>query len=656
MTQTNGRKTGNRPINPAPSQAGPKVNKPTIPIPGTRRSIVHLVEAKRFPLLIFVLFSVFVLYQTMGINRPVFWKLHDQALFLTDLTFLKECLSYVGGLSVYVGSFFNEFFFYPWLGALLYTAFLLLVATITSRIFRLKGWLYPLALIPSLLLLLTVTQNGYLIYLIKLDAFAYVAVLGLLISLLGAVLGSKKREPVVQSLLALVYMLVAYPVSGVYSILGILLFVIFSAKHQLTVKEKKHLIPMGVALLALWLVPVAYDHWVFDTTNQQLLYVLNLPSYLNTDQEHLLWLPYLSGAIFFLVLSIITPIKKPTKSTLLNMAPFILLLATVVLYDNRTYKDENFKSELRMMEASENGDWNQVLHQAKEVKDEPTRLMVMYTNLALFKLDKLGNEKYHYQDGNKPRLDPRGILDSYIAGPSFFFHYGKMNYCYRWCMENTVEYGKSVTNSKYFVLSSAVNGQKELARKYNHLLERSLLHRPLSKKLAAFIENPTLLDKDPNYCKVRALTNFSDFLDSDYSKLEEFLILNFANTRGGPPEMVELCLLANMDLRNPEQFWPDYFYYTEVYKKPLPIHIQEAALLYNHIQNTNYINPYLYHPAVLARFDQFLTMVQQYAGMPDYEVSTYFKPSFGDTYWFKFSFNTQQTESAKEQKYSPYSP
>ena len=652
-------KTGKRPVNRLKNQANTQgslnVTMKNSQANSSKKEIFHLVDRKIFPLFILALFIVFVLYQTMVTNRPVFWKLNDQALFLTDLTYFKECLSYVGGLSVYMGSFLNEFFLYPWTGALLYTSFLVIVATITARVFKLKGWLYPLALIPSLLLLLAVTQNGYMIYLIKLDAFAYVAILGILVSLSGAVLGAINRKPIIQSLVAVVYMLVAYPASGVYSILGILLFVVSSVKHQLVEKDKKNLIPVGVALLAIWLVPAAYDQWVFNTTNQQLLYFLNLPEYWNTKQERILWLPYLSGALFFLLLSIITPLKKPTKSTLLNWAPLILLLATVVLYTNRTYKDANFETELRMMEASENGNWNQVLRHAKVTKDEPTRLMVMYTNLALFKLDKLGDEKYHYKDGNKHRLDPRGILDAYIAGPFFYFHYGKMNFCYKWCMENTVEYGKSVSNLKYFVLSSAVNGQKNLARKYNHLLEKSLLHRSLSKKLANIIEDPTLLDKDPSYRKVIALTNYGDFLDSDYSKLEQFLLFNFAYTIGGPPEMVELCILANMELKNPNQFWPAYFYYTEKLKKPLPIHIQEAALLFNHLQKTNYINPSLYNPTVLKRFDQFLSMVQQYAGMPDYEVTNYFKPSFGDTYWYQFSFIKNHTELVKDAKYSPYS-
>ncbi len=618
-----------------------------------RRNILQLVDRKWFPLLMLVLFVVYILFQVLASNRPLFWKLHDQTLFLTDFTYLKECLSAIGGLSVYVGSFLNEFFVYPWLGALIYTALLVIVVIITSKAFNLKGWLYPLAMIPSLLLLLSVTQNGYLIYMIKLDAYAYVAILGLLVSLSGAMLASIPGKPLVRTVIAVLYMVVAYYIAGVYGVMGTLLFVAISLKHVISEKKPALLIPSVIALLALVLVPRFFNQWIYQATYQYQLYLINLPQYWDIIEEHSLWLPYQLGAVCLLVLALL-PQLEPSGKAVLKVLPLGLLLIAAIFVDTTSYDDENFRTELCMMEASEKGDWNQVLRCSKEIKDEPTRLIVMYTNMALFKLNRLGDEMYHYPDGDKPKAVSLNFPDTYIAGPFFFFHYGKMNYCYRWCMENTVEYGQSVTNLKYFVLCSAVNGQKKLARKYNNLLAKSLFYRPLAKKLTTIIENPSLLNNDPCYNHVLTLNDYSDYLDSDYSKMEQFLRINFANTIGGPPEMVELCLLANMALKNPNQFWPAYFAYIELYKKPLPIHVQEAALLYNHLQKTQYINTNLYSPIVLKRFEQFLSMVQQYGGMPDYKVSNFFKTSFGDTYWYFFSFGISPT-TQKTSDFSPYS-
>lgn len=652
MLPNTGKKRATRSNNPASTKQHPtKKGNAT----QTRKDNLRLIDKKWFPLLLLALFIVYVLFQALVSNRPLFWKLHDQTLFLTDLTYLKECLSAIGGLSVYVGSFLNEFFVYPWLGTLIYTALLVLVVTIMSKAFNLKRWLYPLAMIPSLLLLLSVTQNGYLIYLIKLDAYAYVAVLGLLVTLSGAILASIPGKPFIRTLVGVLYMVVAYYIAGAYGVMGTLLFVVISLKHVIAKKNPALLIPSVITLLALILVPRFYDQWIYQATyqHQYQLYLINLPEYWDIVENPSLWLPFQLGAVCLLAFALL-PQLKPSGKAGLKVLPLGLLLLAAIFVDSTSYDDENFQTELRMMEASEKGDWNQVLRYSKKVKDEPTRLIVMYTNMALFKLNRLGDEMYHYPDGNKPKAVSINIPDIYIAGPFFFFHYGKMNYCYRWCMEKTVEYGQSVTNLKYFVLCSAINGQKKLARKYNNLLAKSLFYRPLAKKLATIIEDPSLLNKDPYYNNVFTMNDYTDYLDSDYSKLELFLRSNFANTIGGPPEMVQMCLLANMELKNPNQFWPAYFAYTELYKKPIPVHVQEAALLYNHLQKTQYINTNLYSPVVLQRFEQFLSMVQQYAGMPDYKVSNYFKASFGDTYWYYFSFGISHTPD-KTSYFSPYS-
>ncbi len=604
--------------------------------------------------LLLVSFCAFVLYETILTNRIVLWELHDQSIFLTDITYLRDCLSAVGGLSIYVATFLNAFFLFPWLGACLFTALLLLVVGFTAKAFNLKGWMYPLALIPSLLLVLAMTQNGYMIYILKLEAFAYVGLLGTLVTLSGALLGKKARKALPQSLIIALYTLVAYPVAGIYGLAGTFLMAVFSLKYAIREKRFAHLIPTLTAILFIVVTPRIFDVWVYDSTPQKLLYFSNLPDYWNTDGERPLWLPYKLLAACMVVFSLISGSNR-FSTGLYRFIPPVLLLATVILVDNKSFKDEDYQTELKMMEASERGDWNGVLSLAQKANDEPSRLMAMHTNLALYKLDKQSDLMYHYKDGNKIRNTPRGLFDTYIAGPFFYFQYGKMNYCYKWCMENMVEFGPSPSILKYFVLSCAVNGQKELARKYNQLLASSLFYKSQARELARYIDDPSLLEKKPTYRKVIALTDYNDYLDSDHSKMEDYLRIRFAFTVGGPPEMVELCLLANMDLKNPNQFWPAYFLWTQQYGRRVPVHIQEAALLFNHLQKTNYIDPSTFDPAVVNRFNQFLSMIKEYSGKKDYEVRDFFKVPFGDTYWYYFSFINNHSTPDNNTKHAPYS-
>jgi len=52
-----------------------------------------------------------------------------------------------------------------------------------------------------------------------------------------------------------------------------------------------------------------------------------------------------------------------------------------------------------------------------------------------------------------------------IAGKMFYYHYGKINYCYRWCMEDMMMNGMKIDNLKYFVKSCLLNGEIALAKK-----------------------------------------------------------------------------------------------------------------------------------------------------------------------------------------------
>lgn len=624
-----------------------------------KKGVRSMINDKTLPILSVVLFVLFVVYQLLLINRPVIWKLQDRSLFLTDFTYLKECLSSVGGLSVYVATFFNSFFYFPWLGALIYTLFLLLVTWMTGKAFNLKGWLYPLALIPSLLLLLMLTQNGYMIFRINLKAFSYVPIIGLLVTFAGVFLGKKIRKPSTQSLVVTLYMLVAYPIAGVYGLMGSLLFATISLKHALSKKNKTLMIPAGIALLALLLIPMVYDLYVYNVTHSY-FYLSNLPDYWGLKSTHILWTPYQLGA-GCLLLFVFLPNIKPIEKKRFILLPLFFFALTAFFVDSRSCKNDNYRTELSMMEASEKGNWDKVLHLAEKTKDEPTRLMVMYTDMALYKQNKLGDQKYHYNDGNKMKedtrlvKDPNNIMDSQLAGSFIYFNYGKINTCLRWCMENTIANGMSVTNLKYFVLGNAVNGQKALAKKYNNILAKSLFYRPLAKKLAKIIENPSLLENDPNYSKVLALTKFGNNIESSNANIEMHLNHCFAYTTGGPPEMVELCLLANMELKNANRFWPAYFACSELYKVPIPIHVQEAALLFNQLQNTHYINPDLYDPVVINRFNQFLTMVEQYSGLSESAAMNVLEPLFGNTYWYRFYFKDSKPDLAISHNFSPYS-
>jgi len=123
----------------------------------------HLISSFR-SLIFFVLFYLYLwlyvdlrfFYGGGGIitNFPVFFK---------DWIFLRNLLSYPGGLVEYIGAFLSQLFYIGWAGALVVTVQAWLMSVCISYIFKAIGLpgLRWLRFVPPILLLITYTQYTY---------------------------------------------------------------------------------------------------------------------------------------------------------------------------------------------------------------------------------------------------------------------------------------------------------------------------------------------------------------------------------------------------------------------------------------------------------------------------------------------------------------
>lgn len=495
-----------------------------------------------------------------------------------------------------------------------------------------------------------------MIYLLKLEGFAFVSPLGTLVALSAPLLAQRFHRPLARSLFTVVYLTVAYPLAGAYGLAGGVLLMVVFVTDALMNKRLNALFPAVVALIGLLGLPQLYYLWVYATTIRSQLYVSTLPDYLWNAEERILWLPYLLLLGFSILAALLAGLRLPYSKAprLWHLAPVGLVLLCTLLVIQKQYKDANFTTQIAMMEASDQQDWHKVLRLLKETTDEPTRLMVMHKNLALMKLGKQGDSQYTYPDGNNPMNFHRRLVEVQMAGPFFYFHYGKSNYCYKWCMEGMVEYGMSPSYLKYFVLSSLLNGEPKLANKYNALLAASPLHRGWAREHQRLIDDTSLVATDPFFAKVLPLTRYDNYLDGDFGLLEQYIRRDFAHMIGGPPEMVELCILFNMELKDIERFWPAFMFWMQK-GQPLHKHMQEAALLFHHLERKFHLDVSRFDPAVLNRFQTFIDMANQYGNYPESAVKDLYKQRFGDTYWFYYFFVKDHSNRDAKGEQKPYS-
>lgn len=307
-------------------------------------------------------------------------------------------------------------------------------------------------------------------------------------------------------------------------------------------------------------------------------------------------------------------------------------------FTNNT-SDENFRDILKMKHAVDRGEWQKVLDvmEEKDVDRAPTRIQVTYTRLALMKLGRAGDETFSYPDGDAPyeAEKPNQYL-RLIAGPQLYYHYGKVNFAYRWCMEDMVEYGMRPHYVAYMLRCARMNGEEKLVAKYKKLLSE----HPMAKMCKD--EYPfTVIDEEEDK-SVKQMMNYGNVLDGDGGHVEAYLLQSFATMRGGTREMTRTALDCCLVLKDIPDFWAHFGRMVPVWMNEeggrIPRHYQEAALMFSALQGTPDVSTLPFNPELRARFEQLVqqsTANSQYGD--DYNAQA-LKPAFGNTYWYYYFF------------------
>ena len=159
-----------------------------------------------------------VVWGLLAFYEPaLLFRVNELSVFLYDNIFFEEMMSMPAGILYYVASFLVQFFYYPVLGATVYVALLAVVYWLTYKVFDIPVRYRILALLPVAALLASNTQLGYWIFYLKIPGYYYVALLGVLLSLLAAWV-VKKANVYLTPLLIVGWISLVYPVLGVYAL------------------------------------------------------------------------------------------------------------------------------------------------------------------------------------------------------------------------------------------------------------------------------------------------------------------------------------------------------------------------------------------------------------------------------------------------------
>ena len=579
------------------------------------------------------------------------WKVQQHNVFLSTALFFRQQMVVPGGMLIFLGAFFSQHFYYPWVGVVLMCGWWLLLMWLTRRAFRIPEKWMVLTVIPVAILLLTNMELGYWVYVIKLRGFFYVPTLGVTAATALLWAYRKASSPTLgkgglwlRVAIIVVTALVGYPLMGVYALAAVLLMGIMSWRSPLT----SHLSPLTskiilsiVALVSFIAVPLLYYRFVYYETNLADIYTTALPDFTVRDSHPEYYYPYYVLAAYYVLLAAISHAewKAPKSATMQWIKQGVVLAAVAFGVYHFWYKDANFHHELRMQRCVEQADWEGVVEEGKKQDIQPTRSIVMMHNLALNRLGRQCEEMYKFPKGSSKPDTPLPIYMYHVAGRMMLYQYGMMNECHRVCMEDGVEYGWNVEQLMYMARCAIFAGEHQTARKFLDILRKTCYYGAWADHMDELMENPKLLADDHETGPITHMMHYTDHLDAVEGWVEKCVMTTLAQHDADDLFFQEQAVLGALWTRNPDFFWPRFeHYYNLNPDQHMPRIFQEAAWLFANLEGQEGLDDWQLDKGVKESFYDFMKHMQQLKKQPGNQIRQYLLDRYGDTYYFEFFF------------------
>ena len=569
------------------------------------------------------------------------WKVQEKNLFLCSMLYLKEQIVVPGGLLTWLGTWFTQFLYYPWLGVLLLCAWWLLLMVIIKQAFRISDRWAILMLIPVAILLLTNMDMGYWIYILKLRGHFFVTTIGT--TAVAALLWGFRCIPEKYHLRTIYLFLtcaLGYPLMGIYGLAAALIMGIWS--WRLSASRTGAVVNSVVAILSVAAVPLFCYRYVYYQVNLSNVLWAELPLFYLTEEYHTYYIPYYLLALFFVILAVTyhadRQATKPMKKLYYMLCQAVVAILLVGSVYHFWMKDENFHHELTMQHRIANLDWMGVLEEAVTQQDEPTRAIVMMRNLALSRLGKQGDTMFLYKNGSKAYAAPFVMRLMMLAGQMIYYQYGMLNYCNRLCMEMGVEFGFRTEDYQLLVNCALLEDDRPLARKYINILKQTIFYSDWAEQAEALLGHPDLIAKDAEREPITHMLHYNNHLGGDEGYTERFLMRRLVSSiNTDDPFFQEQTLLATLWTKDIKQFWYHFNDYIRLHPNgPIPRYIQEAAYLYGKLEDRKDLDRMPFDAGIKDTFERFMTSAAKYNNKDVETCREGLSPFYGETYYYDY--------------------
>lgn len=595
----------------------------------------------------------------------------DTQLFRVDYLYFQSYLNKPGGLIDYLGSFLIQFYYYPWLGALIISLISAHLFLLFSRICGQENTaIQRLFIFPATLsvLFLIVCSDMYL-HLTYVLAVWFVLVCMTVYRVIPA--GTKRYVAGVLGYL------ITYFITGGNAILFVALVVLFewfdktpvsavgatsstksvspeqsgSRKQPLPdqsftpaarLSDSVRLYGYLLGLIVLSLVTPYLAHLFIYTATLKNTYLSFTPFLLNFANKIYTTAWIAVPALYFVSLCLKEKrwlqYTKPWKIFLFS---YILFAVGLFLGLRSVYEPE--MEQLSHIEyEAERGKWEKVLALSEKYADSwvNNALVVFYTNMALSEMGLLSSEMFHY--------DQTGNLGLFLEWmPTHFtpWHTGEQYYrlgvlqeaehcAYETMMANQREYGARPL--RRLVKTTLLRKDKNGFEKYIRLFEKSPMYRHWAKQQRAYYEaQKNVAGTQHQQAKDR------DFFLNHKAPERNLIYLMSDNPKNRKVfETLTASALLQKQLHNFLTYMDKF--YTNVGYPQMPRHFEEAILICTYGGDKSLEKVIERYPVSRETTDDFMQYTQLARGAGSQAGIAKLKEKYGHTYWYYYLYADPQ--------------
>ena len=595
------------------------------------------------PIIYSVMFVLFAWVFLVGKNADTLFFMQDRGYWNDSMVYFDHCMRMPGGFLSWAGSYLTQYFYYPAYGAAILILLWMLSFCVAWRSFHVRLELTFLLFIPLVALLCTEVHLGYWAYFMKDIDYSFYHSLGYFFALLLSVDYFRKLKYGGYIQMILVPVLFYYPL-GVYALLATVLIAFRMFKDNWRSDWKAFILMFAM----LGIVPLLETYgttlmrpdqpWLFGLKRFEI----------GPVRDYRLEAPL----VWLICSSLLIPLlgkKKdgsfgPKGLVISQLLMLVLAFGAYKVVSDRNFTDSNYHAEIKMLRAVDEQRWDDVLSEFRVARGNPSRMMVMYRDIALLNKGELLSR---YQYNNRP-ANPTVMSDSIVVrlcdttGDFIYYNFGETCFGIRRAIERCMHYGFSYYTLRVLARCALINGEYDNVRKYLRLLEHSTFHKEWARELRPYLEDTTLIASSPRFGLVKRLYNGgSSMVGSDDYYVEPTIIHKLAHTATDNPEILDLALAYCLQSKDLKCFWAQVWQYHNINPdKPFHRYIQEAMLLYHNELKSGPadISEYNIDPQIAERYNVFISRMKEYAqnGMKEDQIGASLQPEFGDTYWWDY--------------------